>query len=244
MSAATPDISVVVFASKEGHLLHGSMLSVDRAIKEARKAGLMVEALVATYAADKSTTAWLTERSPYKSIKIAKSCLGTARNIALEKTKGRAIAFLDGGDLWSRNFLVEAAINNQVSKHDVVWHPATSIGFADDYFDTSRYSVRPVPNSTDFPPSSILVANPYPSTFFARREILNAHPFPVEDHARGWSEVDWWWNANLLGHEVELRAVPDTLHYFRSSLAEERQRARKWGRLGPTALELGKRRRY
>lgn len=242
MSATTPDISVVVFASRESHLLHGSMLSVDRAIQEARKAGLKVEALVATFAADKSTAAWLTERSPYKSIKIAKSCLGTARNFALEKAKGRAVACLDGGDLWSRNFLVEAAIHNQSTKRRVVWRPATSIGFADDYFDTSRYSVHPVPDSTDLPPSSILVANPYPSTFFAARDILKTIPFPVEDQDRGWSEVDWWWNANLIGHDVDLRTVPETLHYFRSSLAEERQRARAWGRLGPTALELGKRR--
>lgn len=243
MSAATPDISVVVFASREGHLLHGSILSVERAIKEARKTGLTIDALVAAYAPDRSTSAWLAERSPYRSVKIAKPCLGNARNFALEKTKGRAVAFLDGGDLWSRNFLVEAENHNQSSKRNVVWRPATSIGFADDYFDSSRYSVRPIPDSADLPPSSILVANPYPSTFFARREILKAIPFPVEDQARGWNEVDWWWNANLLGHDVELRTVPETLHYFRTSMAEERQRARGPGRLGPTALELGRRRR-
>lgn len=242
MKSTPPDISVVIFASREGHLLHGSLLSVTRAMKEAHNAGLIVDALVATYAPDRNTSAWLAERWPYRSVNTAKLCLGTARNFALEKTNGRTVAFLDGGDLWSRNFLVEAASQNQRSKRNVVWRPATSIGFADDYFDSSRYSVRLIPDSADLPPSSILVVNPYPSTFFARREILKAIPFPVEDQARGWNEVDWWWNANLLGHDVELRTVPETLHYFRTSMAEARQRARGPGRLGPTALELGRRR--
>jgi len=243
MSSLTADISVVVFASRQGILLQGTMLSVERAVGEAREAGMNVEVLVATYAADKKTAAWVRERSPYRVLSTADSCLGKARNLALDETRGHHVAFLDGADIWSRNFLVGAAEQDQRVKRDVVWRPAVSIGFANDYFDASGYSVRQIPNSSDFDRSSILVDNPFPSTFFARRRIVETHRFPTEDLKRGWTDVDWWWNANLLGYDIEQITVPDTLHYFRSSLAQERARENGTVRLGPTALELGKRRR-
>lgn len=233
----------MIFASQEGRLLHGSILSVDRAIEEARNVGLAVEAFVAVRAAGQATETWLAERSPFPAISISAPCLGAARNSALRITKGRTVAFLDGGDMWSRNFLVQASTRDQNNTRPVVWRPATSIGFADNYFDEERYSLQPVPNSTDMPASAILASNPYPPTFFARREILTTNSFPQEDAKRGWTAIDWWWNANLIGHGVELRAVPETLHYFRSSLAETRQRTHGTERLGPTTLELGKRRR-
>ncbi len=243
MRPRSADISVVVFASRQGHLLHGTMLSVERAVGEALKGGLKVEVLVAIYAADRNTATWVHERSPYQALQAAGSCLGTVRNLALDETAGRHVAFLNGGDIWSRNFLVEAAEEDRRVKRDVVWRPAVSIGFADDYFDASGYSVRKIPNSTEFDRSSILVDNPYPSTFLAKRRIIQTHRFPAEDIDRGWTDVDWWWNANLLGHDVEQATVPETIHYFRSSLAKEQARKRGTVRLGPTALELGRRRR-
>jgi len=243
MSSLTPDISVVVFASRQGHLLHGTILSVERAIGEARATGMTVEVLVATYGADSRTAAWVRQRSPYRMLDVPGSCAGTVRNLALDEINGHYVAFLDGADLWSRNFLVAASEQDRRIKRDVVWRPAVSIGFADDYFDATGYSVRQIPNSTDFGRSSILVDNPFPSTFFARRRIVGLHRFPTEDPQRGWNDIDWWWSANLLGYDIEQITVPDTLHYFRSSLAQERTRQRGTVRLGPTALELGKRRR-
>lgn len=241
MSAPLPDISVVVFASRQGHLLHGSILSVKRAVEQAHEAGLFVEVYIATYAPDQKTAAWVAERAPYRSIDLVGSCLGTVRNLALDKTIGHHVAFLEGADIWSRNFLVDAVTQDQGAKSNIVWRPAISIGFSDNYFDSAGYSVRQIPDSESLHRSTILVDNPFPPTFFARRQILETHRFPAQDPDRGWNDIDWWWSANLLGHGIIQRTIPDTLHYFRTSLAQERERERGPARLGPTALELGRR---
>src|SRR5690606_14167921 len=131
----------------------------------------------------------------------------------------RCIASIDGGDIWSRNFLAAAAREARSTRREAVFRPSYSVGFPDDYFYFPDYSLRLIPDSASLARSTILHDNPYPSTFFARRETVLAHPFPAEDIERGWNDIDRSWTANLLGHDIEQKPVADTLHYLRSTMA-------------------------
>lgn len=229
-----PDLSVVIFAGRQGRALHGTVLSVERAVARARAAGARIDITVALHDAGATTREWLREYCAHDCIEIDAACLGGARNRAREAVAGRYLAFLDGGELWSGTFLDSAL--RQARREDwdqVVLRPAASLGFSDRYFYQMNYATRFVPAPGECEPEALLDGNPYPPTFLADRRILEAVPFPTVDVARGWDAVDWWWCANLLGAGIDQVPVAGTVHYHPVTGREQPSAARP----GPTWLE-------
>ncbi|KAA0012906.1 hypothetical protein F0A17_08220 [Billgrantia pellis] len=229
-----PDLSVVIFAGRQGHALHGTFLSVERAVIRARETGASVDITVALHDADEATREWLAQGVAHRCLEIQANCLGAARNAAREAVNGRYLAFLDGGELWSGTFLEKALNLARGDDREQVLRPAVSLGFADRYYLQPCYTTRFIPEPDDFEPSAVLDGNPYPTTFLADRRVLKAVPFPHVDIARGWNAVDWWWCANLLGASIEQVPVPGTVHYHPVTSHGEPPAP---GRLGPTWLE-------
>lgn len=243
MSSPPVDVSVIWITGSQKHLLSGALKSIERATRHANRAGISTEILVIKHGSDEKTGTWLQQESTHRTLDVPEGCLGTARNRAVQQTTGKYVAFVDGTDIWSRNFLVEASSCDQRSTRPTVWRPYASVGFADQYDQISQYSLRLIPQPEWFDPLSLLQSNPYPTTLFTRRTILDQVPFPLEDHDRGWTDVDGWWCANVAGVGIDQRPVPETLHYFRTTEMKAHDRAAPPRRLGPTTLELGKRRR-
>lgn len=233
ISGQSCDIDIAIFARNEGHLLGRSLRSVDRAIAALGSEGLVVSARVILSGDDERTLAWLSERCSLPVLRVGNAGLGTTRDAAAAQGAGRFVAFIDACDMWSANFLV-AAVAAASAAPLVVWRPAVSIGYPDVYYNAPLFCHRVAPDSESLAPSSLLVENPYPSTFLAERRLLEMVPFPREDERRGWTEIDWWWCANLAGGGIAQKPVPETLHYFRN---EPSVRSAPTGRIGPTTLE-------
>lgn len=229
-----PDVSAAVFASRQGHALHGTLLSVARAEARARDAGASVDVTVILHDADTATREWLDEHCAYPRLDMHAACLGAARNAARDAVSGQYLAFLDGGDLWSGNFLEQALKHARRDDPRQVLRPAASLGFPDRYFYQNCYTTQFIPGPDDIDPCVLLDSNPYPATFLADRAVLEAIPFPHVDVARGWNDVDGWWCANLAGAGVHQVPVAGTAHYH--PLASHGAPAPR-GRLGPTWLE-------
>ena len=162
---------------------------------------------------------------------MIEASLGEARNHACQLLKNRFLAFIDGGDLWSANFLIDALSRATRGRQQAVWRPAFSVGFADQYFKTDLLVRRDTPWPDMLNPATLLLEPMFPPTFLAARTVLEAVPFPVEDVERGWTEIDWWWSANLAGERIEQIPVAQSIHYHRVPELQPKR-----GRIGPTSL--------
>lgn len=138
--------------------------------------------------------------------------LGLARNEAIESSQGCDIAFLDGDDLVSDNWLVESARALRSHPRVAVVHPEWLY-----FFDERDALIRlgtdaPSPSSfwmqqisseaTDFMWSSIWFNNVYASTSYARRSTFLRFPYKAVDLSRGLGVEDWAWNWTTLGSGV------------------------------------------
>lgn len=228
-------LSVIISASRQRHFLHGTLLAVRLAAERAEREGVAIDISVLAYDCDPETAFWLEERAMYPVHRSMHGSLGSARNEAIARATGEYIAFIDGGDLCSVNFFSTALGQDRKSDGRVVWRPAISIGFAGSYFNIDEYSVRETPDSRHLDHATILVENPYASCFLVSRHLFDQVPFPEEDIDRGWTDIDWWWCANLAGAKIHQVPASNTLHYFRTALRTRPATHRL--PFGPTSLE-------
>jgi hypothetical protein len=226
-----PDLGVAIFARDEAHRMHRTIVSVNRALAVLNGLGVAADVVVIHCGRCEKTRAWLAQKCSFRVAHLDEACLGEARNHARQLLKNRFLAFIDGGDLWSGNFLVDALSRATRYRHQAVWRPAFSVSFADQYFETDLLERRDTPWPDMLNPATLLIEPLFPPTFLAARSVLEIVPFPVEDLERGWTEIDWWWSANLAGGRIEQIPVAQSIHYHRATVRQPKR-----GRIGPTSL--------
>lgn len=242
MSVHSPvDVSVIVFAGDQHHMLHGCLASIERAAAHATRSGHSLEVLLVLYESSAETEAWVREQvgNVWRPLRFSESGLGATRNAAIKASSGRHIAMVDGWDLWSENWIENAIGMAEIQ--EAIWHPELIVRFGKDYISSQGYGIvwQPDGEASDFDYVFLLTHNPYSTGFLARRSVYEAVPFPVEDRERGWFDIDWWWMCNVVGAGFHHRTVPGTFHYQpvdsqNRPLSEVRHST--FRRFGPTTL--------
>ncbi len=212
------DVSVLVFAHRDRYALNATARSVQRAVDVATQRGWSATVSLIARDPNPQVTEWIEEHAPktWRTRVLPDAALGPARRDAIAEAAGDFIAIVDAGDLWSRSWLADAldAADTETSS-DSVWRPSmvflTTIDFLTGRFRHTY--IQPDMTSSDLAAGDLLAAAPFTSTFVSRRRILDQVPFPIEDVARGWTHVDWWWSVSsaVAGHRHRL--VPDSVHY-------------------------------
>jgi hypothetical protein len=243
---ARPDLAVAVFARDEGARLHGSLLAVNRAAEAAAAAGWSVERLLILRGRDAATAAWIEERAglPWHILRQDDERLGHARNALFGGTRARYLAMLDGGDLCSANWLAAALRTADATPYAAVWHTEIVIRFGGEYFSSMGYSTFFHPDAVAFTYdyASMLANKAYHGGCFLPRAIAEAVPYPIEDPARGWGDVDWWWQCNVVGSGFHHRVLTHTFHYQRvdqNGVPPKLRDLPAGTRIGPTPLMRG-----
>lgn len=224
MLSSYPDITAILNIHNEGFLAENSLKSLIRAKESAEAFGLSVEVLIAADNVDDTTQKFLDIASVLASkvVKVTLGDLGLARNAAVEASSGRFIAFLDGDDLWSENWLVKAyqlAINDP---QQTVWHPESNL-----FFGPSGVAYWMIHYDIDTEPAdwvSLGLRNHWTSLSFGAREIYKNVPYPHINLNRGYGFEDWAWNAESVAAGYYHRAVTGTAHLIR---VKERSLLRK-----------------
>ena len=126
------DLSVAITAHNEGLVAHKTMRSVFRALEKLKEAGITYEVIVHIDFGSKETVEYFSRYRHDENIKIYENQygdLGLSRNYVTTKARGKYIAFLDGDDLVSDNWYLEAIRLLESTKDEIVVHPEAVLTF-------------------------------------------------------------------------------------------------------------------
>ncbi len=213
-------MSAVVNLHDEGDDAKPSLSSVSAAAADARAAGWRVEVIVVCDRADEATIR-VAESAEAEVLRVDVGDLGRARNAGVSHARGRWVAFLDGDDLWSPNWLAAAAARAAQAEDEpesvpTVWHPAMSAYFG----ETTRVVHHPDSADPAFDRTRFRLHNAWTALCFCPSWILGDVPYRPNHLSEGFGFEDWSWNTEILDRGWRHGIVPDTVHAIRRAGGE------------------------
>jgi glycosyltransferase involved in cell wall biosynthesis len=212
----TTDLTLVVTAHNETAVCGPTMRSADLAVDAARASGLTVQTVVGLDRATDATTSYF--RHPrfdhWERWEYDEGDLGRVRNAIVPRSDGRLIAFLDADDLFSENWLVEAARTlDAAAERDerAIAHPELNM-----VFDGDRAVLVNIPDDSPlFTPHYLYVRHCYDSLLMAPREAHLELPYVSRDVPNGLSFQDFQFTIESLDAGWRHLVVPDTVIFKR-----------------------------
>jgi len=208
------DISVIVNCHVEGNLLLPTISAASLAVERARNSQVTVEWLFVLDRADEVTRRCLKEHMPVdgRTIETSLGDPGLARNAGVLASRGEFVAFMDGDDLFSPNWL-EAAYNfsSTLVDNPVILHPFGTIFFGDTQFINLYYDSE----DPDFSRTALMEDSLWLSNSFAKRTVYLLHPYRPSDFQKGFDFEDWQWNCDTVASGIAHKLVPDTFFCYR-----------------------------
>jgi glycosyltransferase involved in cell wall biosynthesis len=191
------------------------MRSINRTIAYAERHGVSTELLIVLDRANADTRRFVAS-SPLidwaKTTLFSADCgdCGLARNVAVPSARGEYISILDGDDLYSENWLVEAHKVNRTGRHYVV-HPEVNL-----YFDQRQtLFYHPDQRRDGFNEANLLIENYWTSLSFSRRDTYVQFPYVGCPPSSGFGYEDWHWNCDLMARGLVHTIAPRTAHFIR-----------------------------
>lgn len=193
------DLTVALTAHSETVIAGPTMRSAEAAISTAETEGLRVERLIGFDAAKENTRAYFAQSAfaEWRTAEFDFCDQGQTRNALVEKAAGRWVALLDGDDLFSENWLVEAArlLRQADEKNEkIVVHPELNWGFDGHHFGF----VKLAQDDPLFSPYYFYIANYYDALCVAPRNAWLENPYADRAIAEGFAYEDWQWGIETM----------------------------------------------
>ena len=209
----TAEISAVLVAHDEGPRIGISLHSLLDAAAAARAAGLSVEPVVVLADATPATRAALAEAADHgaRMETIGAGDPSTARNFAVAAAGGRHVALLDGGALWSENWLVAAHEVAAVDPDHTLVHPEIHW-----FYEQGRELYFP-PDQADpaFDPAILRLGCCWDAQAFGAIAAMRAVPFPKLGAEAQPGDLDWAWARATVDAGLQHRIAAGTLNFRR-----------------------------
>ena len=207
-------VSAIITTHGEGELVIPSVLSCDNSTK-------MLEALNISYekilVMDRptDTTRTVVERlaaeNGYRLVEYDYGDQGQVRNDIVTAAEGRYIAFLDGDDLWSENWLLAAYQLAEQSTVATVVYPEFNWFFEDSYNILCQVDHH----AKSFDHEALRGVNLWDALCFCPKEIFLQVPFAKRQIDLGFAYEDWNWNRRLHEHNITQLIASDTIIFKR-----------------------------
>ncbi|WP_026377280.1 glycosyltransferase family 2 protein [Aestuariibacter salexigens] len=221
MSKREFTISAIFTAHREGMLAAKSLVNFFECIDYSVSNGFDIEAIICADRPDKLTKEIVEMYSRRaKILTLDYGDQGLVRNEAIKVSQGEYIAFLDGDDFWSYNWLVESMNVAKASKNFIV-HPAYNW-----FFEGSNGILKKVDQeSTVFDKRFLRAGNYWDALCLCHRSIYEVCPFTKRDMENGFAYEDWHWNCETLTRGFIHKVAQNTIHFKRRRTGSQTMKA-------------------
>lgn len=210
-------LSAIITVHNEGLIAHKTMRSVFEALKKVEEVGYAYEIIVHIDNGDDATLKYFDRYKEDRRIRVFKNSFGdtgSSRNFAAKESRGKYISFLDGDDLISDNWFVEAINKLESSKNEIIVHPEAILTFGIDQKNNVLSILKP---STDLNKDTItlLGENLWGSILMAKKDTFLKVPF-VKSRP-GYGHEDYVFSINTIYAGIEHVIAKDTILFYRRS---------------------------
>lgn len=215
----TFQITAIVTAHREGLIAGASLHSFLDSVAIAEQEGIKVEKVVFLDNADETTKTVFDDADKHGCVvhEVSYSDQGLVRNQAVLQAKGEYIAFLDGDDLWSENWLLKAFQFCQQNMNNVIAHPEFNWFFE----GNNNLYVKVDQLSSEYDPVFLRFANYWDALCLTSKEVFNRFPYCKRRVKEGFAYEDWYWNKKTVEAGYIHRIVPNTIHFKRRRSASQ-----------------------
>ena len=208
------DLTVALTLHSETVMAGPTMTSADIAIKAAEAAGIKVEKLIGFDTASEACVEYFSAPAfaEWNKIHFEFRDQGKTRNALVQNAQGTNLAFLDGDDLFSENWLVGAmeCLRGASNPKSIV-HPELNW-----IFDASAAILaKPAQDAPLFSPHYFMVANYYDALCLAPRETWLELPYADRAIAEGYAYEDWQWAIETMAAGWNHIVAKDTIIFKR-----------------------------
>jgi len=212
ISTDSPAVSAILTTHGEGALASVSYKSMQAACQYAQQQGIETQQIIMLDRPSPET------RRVFEGLGNGTTVLetdfgdqGLVRNAAVEQCDGPYVAFLDGDDLWSENWLFEAAEFLKERPTTTIAHPEFN------WFFGGVSSVLITIDQEDplFAEDFLRFANYWDAMCMTHKDTYTNHPYCQRRIKDGFAFEDWHWNCQTYESGCVHKVVKDTIHFKR-----------------------------
>lgn len=221
------DLTVALTVHAETVIAGPTMLSAEAAIAAAERAGIRVERLIGFDTPKAQAEAYFSrpEFAAWKAMHYEFRDQGKTRNELAKVASGHWLAFLDGDDLFSENWLVEAVRclkEAEQAGEQAIVHPELNW-----VFDAWKsIFTKPAQDDPIFSPYYFYTSNYYDALCMAARQVWLDCPYADRAVARGFAYEDWQWAIETMHAGWKHVVARDTIIFKRRRDASQTIEAR------------------
>jgi glycosyltransferase involved in cell wall biosynthesis len=225
-----PDVSVCINFHSEGVLALQTLRCLNNLREFSSNHGVNLEVLALLDSPTEETKRIVSGygNNLFTSIELVEG-FGAAngRNFLISQATSEYLAILDGDDLWSPNWIVEALslASRHQSEKETIWHPEYVYYFYEEDFEFHSATETPHHlsnshfvrhrDSRESQPKTALLTNHFSAHSFGARNLYLNYPYRENDLEAGLGIEDWSMNIETLANSVSHAIVPRTLHAIR-----------------------------